>query len=122
MKFEFNNPKFKERRKELRINETTSEKILWKYLRNKSLENNKFYRQFSVGPYILDFYCPKQRLAIEIDGNQHLETDNLAYDQERTLYLESKSIKVIRYFNNEINENVEYVLENICKYLGTPPS
>lgn len=68
MKFTYNDEILKLRRKELRKSETDAEKIIWKYLRNKQFYGIKFLRQYSVGPYIVDFYCPFDRLAIELDG------------------------------------------------------
>jgi len=82
--FQYNDPKFKFRRKELRHNETKEEKLLWANLRRKKL-NYKFTRQYSAGPYILDFYCAEKRIGIELDGFQHLE--NKDYDKERDNYL-----------------------------------
>ena len=82
--FLYNDPKFKSRRKELRHNETKEEKLLWDILRGKKLQY-KFNRQYSVGPYILDFYCSEKRIGIELDGFQHSE--NKDYDKERDDYL-----------------------------------
>jgi very-short-patch-repair endonuclease len=92
--FPYNDPKFKLRRKELRSAETPEEKLLWDKLRRKSL-GHKFSRQYSAGPYILDFYCSDKRLAIELDGFQHLE--NKDYDIYRDEYLELNDIKVLRF-------------------------
>jgi len=101
----YNNSVFKDRRRELRANQTEAEKILWGKLRNRQLEKCKFWRQYSVGPYILDFYCPKIRLAIEVDGSQHDEA--LEYDKEREDYLLGLEIKTIRYKNNEVMNNTK---------------
>ncbi|OGF63971.1 DNA-cytosine methyltransferase [Candidatus Giovannonibacteria bacterium RIFCSPHIGHO2_01_FULL_45_24] len=113
MKFVYNNQTLKSRRKELRKSETDSERLLWKYLRNKRFYGIKFLRQYSVGPYILDFYCPDSRLAIELDGGGHTETDQKIYDRERTSYLRDKDIKVIRFWNTDVLKNTEAVLEKI---------
>ena len=69
------------RRRELRKNQTEAEKLLWNKIRNRQLNNFKFYRQYSAGPYILDFFCPEIRLAIELDGEEH--KDRREYDKER---------------------------------------
>ena len=89
---------------------TPEEQILWYELKNNSL-GYKFRRQHSLGNFIADFFCPAKKLIIEIDGSQHL--DNKEYDEERTRYFESLGIKVIRFWNNEININIEGVLMTI---------
>ena len=108
--FTYNDPKLKPRRKELRHNETKQEKLLWANLRRKNL-NFKFSRQYSVGPYILDFYCVERRVGIELDGFHHLE--NKDYDKERDEYLLLHDIKVLRFWNSEIGVNIDKVLDRI---------
>ena len=83
MKFLYNNQILKDRRKNLRNNQTPAELLLWSKLKRSQLNGSKFIRQYSVGPYILDFYCPKFRLGIELDGNQHKSSDSVIYDTER---------------------------------------
>lgn len=102
----------------LRRNQTPQEIILWSKLRRGNL-GLKFKRQYSVGPYILDFYCPQKKLAIEIDGSQHL--DNKDYDRERTNYLNFLNIKVLRFWNNEINANINGVILKIVSELDSLP-
>ncbi len=104
----------KSRRKRLRINSTEAEKILWGKVRNRKLKNLKFYRQYSVGPYILDFVCPKLRLGIELDGEQHKE--NKEYDEEREIFLNKAGVHVLRFWNNEILSNIDNVLEKITEF------
>ncbi len=101
---------------------TPAEKKLWKYLRWKQLLNLKFRRQFWIWPYILDFYCPERRLCIELDGDTHLEITSKIYDQERTDFLKTQWIEVIRYTNLDIYENITGVMENIHQLLSTPPN
>ena len=102
----------------LRRTQTPQEIILWSKLRNNQL-GFKFKRQYSVGPYVLDFYCPIKKLAIEIDGSQHIE--NKDYDFERSKYLsEMFGIKLIRFWNNEINTNIDGVILKIIAELNTP--
>ena len=79
-----------EKARNLRKNMTKQERILWKFLRKKSINNLKFRRQYPIGNYIVDFICNKKNLIIEIDGGQHNENQNIIYDQVRTNYLESK--------------------------------
>lgn len=104
-------------RKELRKNITPEELVLWYQLRNNRFYSYNFKRQHSVGNFIVDFYCPLKKLAIELDGSQHL--DNVEYDKERTNFLESLGIKVIRFWNNEVNENLYGVLLKIKEQLET---
>ena len=111
----YNKIKTLEKRKLLRKNQTPQEIILWAQLRRNKYEC-KFKRQYSVGPYILDFYSPKNKLAIEIDGSQHIK--NKEYDEERSKYLAVLGIKVIRFWNNEINLNVDGVINKIIKELN----
>ena len=104
-----------EKRKILRKNLTPQEKILWSRLRRRGLKF-KFKRQHSVGSFVLDFYCSTAKLAIEIDGAQHL--DNLEYNNERTLFLNSLGITVLRFWNSEINTNIEGVMNRISTSLS----
>ena len=114
MKFLINTPKLKQRRSELRKNQTEAEKTLWYQLRNRKLNGLKFYRQYSVGPYILDLYCPETGLAIELDGGQHTDDDAKDYDEHRSKYLLACGIKVIRFWNNDVMNNIEGVLNMIA--------
>ncbi|MBU1033074.1 MAG: endonuclease domain-containing protein [Patescibacteria group bacterium] len=109
----FNDPSFKAKRRFLRKDQTDVEGLLWSRLRSKQIDGLKFYRQFSVGKYILDFYCVKIKLAIELDGGQHSDPLNSQYDKNRTDYLEGKDIKVLRFWNNEVIENLDGVLKSI---------
>ena len=96
----------------LRKEETKAEKILWQELRNNNL-GVKFRRQQPVDMFILDFYAPSIMLAIELDGSVHKEKDNKEYDKERTKYLESKGVKVIRLWNGDVENNLENTLNKI---------
>jgi very-short-patch-repair endonuclease len=96
----------------LRKEQTKSEQILWKKLRNNNI-SVKFRRQHPVDMYILDFFAPKIRLAIELDGSAHKTKESQEYDAERTEYLKSKNIKVIRFWNSEIENNLENTLNKI---------
>ena len=116
--FIYNDPKLKSRRKELRHGETNEEKLLWASLRRKKL-GFKFTRQYSVGPFILDFYCVEKRIAIELDGFQHLE--NKDYDKKRDDYVSFNDIKVFRFWNREVSANMDKVLKRITKELETFP-
>ncbi|MCC6130431.1 MAG: endonuclease domain-containing protein [Acidobacteria bacterium] len=99
------------RRRELRREETPQEKSLWRLIRNRQFLGLKFYRQYGIGPYIVDFFCPAIRLAIELDGSQHFEQSALDQDEARTRFLASLKVDVVRFSNREINENLEGVIE-----------
>jgi very-short-patch-repair endonuclease len=116
MKFLYNDSKYKNRRRDLRKNQTDSESILWSKLRNKQCNGFKFFRQYGLGEYILDFYCPELRLAIELDGGQHAQKKEREYDQTRTNYLTTNDVKELRFWNNEITENLDGVYEKILEY------
>lgn len=110
----------KSRRQQLRKNQTEAEKVLWEKVRGRRLNDLKFYRQYSIGPYILDFFCPKIRLGIELDGSQHKEA--VEYDQERKFFLEKAGVHIIRFWNSEVLNNIENVLEKIAEIQrSTPP-
>jgi very-short-patch-repair endonuclease len=95
----------------LRKNQTDVEQILWKQLRNRRFYNYKFRRQFPIEPYIVDFACLELKLIIELDGGQHANSIN--YDGQRSLFLEKRGFKVIRFWNNDVIENSVGVLEAI---------
>ena len=121
MNFIRNDPSLKHRRMELRRNQTDAEKLFWMRIRNRQFYGMKFFRQYSTGPYILDFYCTKLKLAIELDGGQHTHEDNLEYDAERSAYLKSQGIDVIRFWNHEVLQDTDNVLAMIAQKI-TPPS
>lgn len=101
------------KRKLLRNNSTNAEKKLWYYLRGKRLNSIKFRRQYSIDSYILDFYAPIIKLAIEIDGDSHFTQKGIEYDEERTKYIEKFGIKILRFTNNDIYDSIEDVLSEI---------
>jgi very-short-patch-repair endonuclease len=111
-----NRPELKENRKALRNNGTSAEAFLWNYLKGKQLKGRKFRRQFSVGNYILDFYCPAEKLCIELDGADHFTSAGYEYDEERTAYLNHLGITVIRFENKTVFDATENVLETVVSY------
>ena len=121
MKFLRNDPTLKQRRRELRRNQTETERTLWAHLRNKQFYGIKFFRQYSIGPYILDFYCPTMKVAVELDGGQHNQCENKEYDTARSEYLKAQGIDVMRFWNNEILLDVESVLSELTMKV-TPPN
>ena len=97
--------------KNLRKNMTKEERHLWyDFLRPYEI---KFLRQKVLGKYIVDFYCAKAKLVVEIDGTQHFEDDAIRYDEERTLYLKNFGVEVLRVTNLDINRNFKGVCECI---------
>ena len=109
-------PKIFHRARELRHERTPEEIKLWSRLRNHQLDGIGFRQQHAIGDTIVDICSPRKKLIVELDGSQHLET--VESDAERTAFLESKGYKVIRFFNHEVNENIEGVLQKIrlaCK-------
>jgi len=103
----------------LRKNMTDAEKHLWRYLRHEQIEGCKFRRQNPIGPYIVDFISFDAMLIIELDGGQHAE--NIEADQQRTQFLNSRGFKVIRFWNNQVLQETEAVLEVIRREAKTPP-
>jgi very-short-patch-repair endonuclease len=106
-----------ERARDLRKESTDVEKKLWNRLRDRQLLGHKFRRQHPVESYILDFACEERMLAVELDGGQHNEPSAQAYDAARTAALQKSGWHVLRFWNNEVNENIEGVLEVIAQAL-----
>jgi len=102
-----------QKRRRLRNNATKAERILWKYLKNSQLENTKFRRQYSIDQFVIDFYSPEIKLAIEVDGNSHLGKEQIPYDIEREKYIKSFNIKFQRFANDEVYKNIDSVLLKI---------
>ena len=111
--------------KQLRQNQTPQEQKLWNIIRNHKFHNLKFKRQQPIGEYIVDFLCKDIKLIIEIDGGQHNTPENILADDKRTQFLQSKGYSVIRFWNNEIDNNLEGVyleLEKIYQKVTKEPS
>lgn len=113
----YNKAELKNKRRVLRKSFTDAERKLWSRLRNKQLFGFKFFRQYSVGPYILDFYCPAAKLGIELDGGHHAQTSQALYDKKRTEYLNEHNVKVIRFWDNDVLKNTDGVLLEINRNL-----
>lgn len=108
----FNKPTERAKRQALRNNATPAERRLWQHLKGAQ-RGTKFRRQYSIDAYVLDFYAPQLKLAIEIDGDSHFSAQAIEYDQQRTVYLESFGIEVLRFTNLEVFENLAGVLARI---------
>ena len=104
--------------RKLRVLSTDVEQKLWNRLRNKAIFNHKFRRQHTLGPYIVDFACLERHLIVEIDGGQHAH--QLDRDRKRTEFLTTKGFHVLRFWNNEVQENLEGVLSAIEIALSSP--
>jgi len=102
--------------RKLRTQPTNAEHKLWQYLRGRQIEGCKFRRQHPFGDYILDFVCLDRGIAVELDGSQH--TDRMEYDAERTKCLQEAGFKVLRFWNNDVFENIEGVVEVIIAALN----
>jgi very-short-patch-repair endonuclease len=98
-----------------RNNPTEAERILWQHLRLRQLGGHKFRRQQSLGEFIVDFVCLEKRLVVEVDGGQH--SLRVAYDEQRTKWIEQQGFRVLRFWNNEVLQNVEDVKEVIWQAL-----
>jgi very-short-patch-repair endonuclease len=90
---------------------TDAERHLWKHLRLKNVDGFKFRRQHDIGIYIVDFVCLKAHLVVEVDGVQHV--DAVEYDFARTAFLKKEGYRVLRFWNNEVLENIDGVLQVI---------
>ena len=105
--------RLKQRSRQLRENMTAAEQFLWSKIRLNQLKGYRFYRQKPVGEYIADFYCPKVKLVIEVDGGIHLSHKIKEYDKARDAYMEGMGLYILRFTNIEILTNVKKVLKMI---------
>jgi very-short-patch-repair endonuclease len=104
-----------DRRRELRQNATPQEILLWEKLRNRKI-GPRFKRQYSIGGYILDFYCAEKRLIVEVDGEIHKTKDAQEYDAVRDKYFEELDYKTLRITNDEVDKDINKVIEKIKSY------
>jgi very-short-patch-repair endonuclease len=104
----------------LRRESTEAEKLLWSYLRRKSLFGFKFRRQEQIGDYIVDFVCYEKKLIIELDGGHHNQDETKINDARRQIWLESQNFKVVRFWNNEVMKNIKGVLQKIKENIPFP--
>jgi very-short-patch-repair endonuclease len=109
------NNKLKPFSRSLRSNMTDAEKLLWSKIRRKQLKGLQFYRQKIIGNYIADFYCPKLKPVIEVDGGQHYSAEGRENDRVRDNYMTGAGITVIRFSDRDVLKNLEGILEEIWK-------
>lgn len=112
------NPQLKTRARTLRTDVTDAEQRLWSRLRRKQILAIQFYRQRPIGNYIVDFYAPKARLVIEVDGAQHLDAAQAQYDQRRSEYLAKLGLKVLRFDDRQVLLELDSVVEMIFRAVG----
>jgi very-short-patch-repair endonuclease len=112
-----NHPNLLYRRRELRSSLTSAEATLWKQLQRRQLFGWKFRRQHSVGRFVLDFYCPDARLAVELDGSPHDSEAGQRRDVERDEFLVTHGIRVVRFENRDVITNLEGVLAEITRVI-----
>jgi very-short-patch-repair endonuclease len=113
-----NRHELKERRQALRREMTPAEAKLWSILKGRRLNGRKFRRQQSLGPYIVDFYCPAESLIIELDGEVHNDGMRREYDAKRHEFLQSLGMKVVRFENSQVFENIDNVIAGIRGQFG----
>ena len=114
----YNHKYLKEKRRHLRNYGTSAEAILWKGLKAKQLKGKRFRRQFSVGNYILYFFCPSEKLCVELDGETHFTEVGVEKDRIRDEFLNSQGIRVLRFDNEDVYQNPTAVLEMISEHLS----
>jgi very-short-patch-repair endonuclease len=107
--------------RKLRSNQTDAERLLWSKIRKKQMGNFQFNRQKPIGNYIVDFYCDKAKLVVEIDGGQHYEYQNILEDKKREEYLIKSGLKTIRFTNLEVLKNIENVVDKIYQEIKIHP-
>jgi len=104
---------------ELRNNMTLAEKLLWEELKRKEIFNARFKRQHPIDIFVVDFYCHKHKLAIEVDGEIHLKEEVLEYDDGRSHDIEKLGIKILRFTNKDVIENIEMVKKRILQEISS---
>ena len=115
-----NLPSRNDLRRELRSQLTPAESLLWAHLQRRQLLGRKFRRQHGVDNYILDFYCPAEKLGVELDGASHDHEVAQDRDSERSEFLRRAGIRVVRFENREVRENLEGVLLEIARHFRNP--
>ena len=113
-----NVPEYRPFRTKLRKSLTPAEAALWNILKGSKIDGRKFRRQYGVGRYVLDFYCPSEKLAIELDGEGHFSVAGVHYDNERRRFISSFGIKIIRFDNDQVFKNPEWIVDRIRSNFG----
>jgi very-short-patch-repair endonuclease len=111
------NKSLKNLSRNLRNNMTDAERLLWSRIRHRQVKGSLFYRQKIIGDYIVDFYCPKATLVIEVDGGQHYSAQGLEKDKKRDAYLTRSGLKVLRFTDTDVLTGIDSVMEMIWNYI-----
>ncbi|MEN6623499.1 MAG: endonuclease domain-containing protein [Smithella sp.] len=114
------NKKLKPLARNLRKNMTEAEQLIWLKVRRKQISNCQFYRQKNIGNYIVDFYCPKRNLIVEIDGGQYYNNYGMKKDCERNKYLQTLGFTILRFSDIDVLTNIDGVIERIHEHLNNP--
>lgn len=109
------NPRLKPYARRLRGDMTDAEQLLWSRVRGKLISGVQFYRQKPIGNFIVDFYCPKARLVVEVDGAQHFEPEHRRRDAQRTACLARQGLQVLRFDDRQVLQGLDAVLEVIYR-------
>ncbi|PKN52711.1 MAG: hypothetical protein CVU55_05630 [Deltaproteobacteria bacterium HGW-Deltaproteobacteria-13] len=109
--------KLKPLARNLRNNMTDAEQFIWSKIRRKQINNVQFYRQKNISHFIVDFYCPKGKLVIEVDGGQHYDKEGSEKDQIRDRYLKELGLTIMRFSDIDVLKNIDGVLESIHEHL-----
>ena len=115
------NKNLKQRSSQLRESMTDTERHLWAKIRMKQLKGYQFYRQKPIGDYIVDFFCPRAKLVIEVDGSQHFSDEMTEYDRIRDEHMRSLGLRVLRFTNTEVLTHIREVLERIEEEIPLSP-
>ena len=115
------NEKLKQPSRKLRDSMTDAERRLWAKVRMRQVKGCQFYRQKPIGDYIVDFFCPRANLVIEVDGGQHFSDETTDYDKIRDEYMRSLGLRVLRFTNTEVLTNIEGVVESILESMEQIP-
>ncbi len=118
-RFVFNDPTHKDLRRNLRNDMPEAEQKLWWVIRGRQMEGFKFRRQYGVGPYVLDFYCPELRLGIEIDGDSHFQEGGQERDRNRDEFIRSKGITILRFTNLDVKLRLQGVVDDTLRFVKT---
>jgi very-short-patch-repair endonuclease len=113
----YNKSSEREKRRILRKDMPRAEILVWERLRDRQIEGCKFRRQYSIGVFVVDFYAPELKLALEIDGASHFEEGIPEYDRERQIFLEGKGTTVLRFTNDQIYRDLEAVVQVIARVI-----
>ncbi len=113
-----NDPRYGAFRTKLRKNLTPAEAALWNLLKGSNIDGRKFRRQYGVGKYVLDFYCPAEKLAVELDGDGHFSVADVHYDNERRRFVEEFGIRIIRFDNDVVFKFPEVVIDRVRSCFG----